>query len=534
MPFPPKSRPFSLRPGDRPSAHSKTYPWFRAGLLLIFLVSLALRFWGLSRFNELVFDEVYYANFAAGYLRGEQQFGGHPPLSNYLIAFGIAVAQRFGWGDPNLSNSLTGTLLTTFSYRWLNALTGSFVPLVMAAIAFQLTRRRSYALIAALFTAADGLLLVESRYALNNIYLVLFGLLGHWFLLRALHIQNQRSPGQRYGAAPFWVDLTLAGIGFGGAIAIKWNGAGFLLGAGVLWAIAYGLHRLPAKSAPPASPLSPSPPLSSPPACPTPLLALPRLHPFHIGYSLVLVPAVTYALSWLPYMQLDWSKSFWAWQAEVLSYHERVGGMDAHPYCSPWYSWPWMVRPVAYFYQTTQTAGNPPTEVIYDVHAMGNPFLWWFSSLAMLFTVGAIALWLWHALRAPRATPAAIPPTENFYPLNLLLQPGTGRSQFWIMLFFVVNWATNWLPWIKVSRCVFLYHYMGASLFALLSLAWIVDLGLRKGTRSSPFRQTEGAIASTVILVLVLLAFVFWMPFYLGLPLDPLGLQLRRWLPTWI
>ena len=55
----------------------------------IFLASLLLRFWGLSRFNSLVFDEVYYAKFASAFLKREIVFTGHPPLSTYIIAFGI-------------------------------------------------------------------------------------------------------------------------------------------------------------------------------------------------------------------------------------------------------------------------------------------------------------------------------------------------------------------------------------------------------------------------------------------------------------
>jgi len=36
------------------------------------LLSAGLRFWGLSRFNTLVFDEVYYAKFANNYLTHTQ------------------------------------------------------------------------------------------------------------------------------------------------------------------------------------------------------------------------------------------------------------------------------------------------------------------------------------------------------------------------------------------------------------------------------------------------------------------------------
>ena len=150
---------------------------FTAILLVIFVLSLALRFWGLERFNTFVFDEVYYADFAENYLSRTPFFNAHPPLSQYLIAIGIAIGEKLPFGT-GVVNDLTGTVLKTWSYRWLNALTGSFIPLVVAGLAYQLTKRDRLALIAGLLSALDGLFLVESRYALNNVYLVLFGLLG--------------------------------------------------------------------------------------------------------------------------------------------------------------------------------------------------------------------------------------------------------------------------------------------------------------------------------------------------------------------
>ncbi|MGB3636488.1 MAG: phospholipid carrier-dependent glycosyltransferase, partial [Rivularia sp. (in: cyanobacteria)] len=46
----------------------QSFSWFKIGMIAVFLLSLALRFWGLGRFNTLVFDEVYYAKFAQNYL----------------------------------------------------------------------------------------------------------------------------------------------------------------------------------------------------------------------------------------------------------------------------------------------------------------------------------------------------------------------------------------------------------------------------------------------------------------------------------
>jgi dolichyl-phosphate-mannose-protein mannosyltransferase len=155
----------------------------------IWLFCLVLRFWKITQFNTLVFDEVYYAQFARNYLTRTTFFNAHPPLSQYIIAIGIWLGSYLPSSPENM-NDLTGSLLSTFSYRWINAFIGSFLPLLIGAIAYQLSRKVSYTVIAAILAALDGLLLVESRYALNNIYLVLFGLLGHLFFLMGLRSYN--------------------------------------------------------------------------------------------------------------------------------------------------------------------------------------------------------------------------------------------------------------------------------------------------------------------------------------------------------
>ncbi|MFM7577356.1 MAG: phospholipid carrier-dependent glycosyltransferase, partial [Microcystaceae cyanobacterium] len=94
-------------------------------MALLFGVGLVLRFWQLSQFNVFVFDEVYYAKFANDYWLGKPFFPSHPPLIHYLIALGMALGSLLPT-DPDTVNTLTGSLRSTWSYRWLNALTGSF------------------------------------------------------------------------------------------------------------------------------------------------------------------------------------------------------------------------------------------------------------------------------------------------------------------------------------------------------------------------------------------------------------------------
>ncbi|NJL84952.1 MAG: phospholipid carrier-dependent glycosyltransferase [Leptolyngbyaceae cyanobacterium SM1_1_3] len=156
--------------------------WFWIGLVGLFIGSAVFRFWGLARFNVLVYDEFYFAKFANYYLTSTPFLDGHPPLGKYLIALGIWLSQfnPFGYSVRTTVPEF-GFDLPTVSYRWMNALVGSGIPVLVALLAYQLSHRYRYALIAGLLTALDGLLLVESRYALINIYLLTFGLLGQIF-----------------------------------------------------------------------------------------------------------------------------------------------------------------------------------------------------------------------------------------------------------------------------------------------------------------------------------------------------------------
>lgn len=493
-------------------------PWFGLGLVSLFLGSALLRFWGLERFNTLVFDEVYYANFARGFLQGVQEFGGHPPLSTYLIAGGIWLGEHVPWGSGSPENSMTGMMLSTVSYRWFNALTGSLIPLVVAAIALQLTHRRSYALIAGGFSALDGLFLVESRYALNNVYLVIFGLLGQWFFLMGLNAIAVREAETQEAELPWlkrWqvpLCLILSGVAFACSVAIKWNGLWFLLGAYGLWIAGWIVRRL--------NRWRPGILAVTQGRSPHPLEQLPQLTWRHMAFYLAWLPFTTYWLLWVPYMRLNPEHGFWYWQARILDYHNRVGGMDAHPYCSPWYSWFFMWRPVGYFYRTSHSWTDPvpvvgpplpqsAVRVVYDVHAIGNPFLWWFSTAAIALLTGFLVHRLWTGLRrSHRSAP--------------LFNPAT-----WTVLYLSVNWIISWLPWARVSRCTFLYHYMGASVFSLLAIALLVDRWLQS---DRPWQRITGI---TVIL-LIGLSFLFWLPLYLGLPLSNVAFRARLWFPSWI
>lgn len=486
-----------------------TKKWFWIGITGVFLLSVALRFWGLGRFNTFVFDEVYYARFGNNYLTHTPFFDGHPPLGKYIIAMGIWIGSHVPFWQQQV-NGFTGSLLSPWSYRWINALFGSFIPLIVAGIAYQLSYRRSFAILAGLFTAADGIFLVESRYALINQYIVIFGLLGQWFFLLALANKQRRT---------FW--LVISGIAFGASGACKWNGLWYLLGTYLIWIFAWvwrkirGTHSV--KDDIDTSTLNSLPPLS-------PLQNLTQLKISHIIFYLGIIPAIVYSIIWIPHLRIDTRFAFLEVHKQIFDFHERLGGNTpkVHPYCAAWYKWPLMTRPMAYFYGTTQSIKDslpvtgPPLpgdtgKVVYDVHAMGNPFLWWFGVAALILLLGMLVSQLLIPLiKQKRFLLSASPTIET-----------------WIGLYIVINYTINLLPWVGVTRCVFIYHYMTGVVYAFLAIAWVVDQCIHS------YRPVFRAIGVTITFV-ILGAFVFWLPIYLGLPLSLAEYKQRMWFSSWI
>ncbi len=487
------------------------------GLLLIFVLSLWLRFWQLNRLNTLIFDEIYFADHGFSYLKQLDLFDVHPPLGKYFLALGIWLhAHLFGGAEVFRAAREVGDL-DAIAYRWLNAFTGSLIPLLVGAIAYQWTHRDRLTLLAAGFTALDGLLLVESRLSLINIYLLFFGLLGLWCFGQAI-AQNM---------AFKW--LIAAGLFWGTSASVKWNGLGFWLGFFILYSLAWILEELqqwrPPKPKPDKHKYEDSdvasdsiiesknnnlndsskltyPLFSSDPKEKNPLRFLKKTSLLKLSFSLGFVPFIFYRLQWIPHLQLHPKFTFLEMQRQILGYHESIGSsVDDHPYCSAWHSWIWMRRPVAYYFERLQLNGET---VIIDIHAMGNPILWWLSTLAICALIGTwlSTLWDWW----------------NQDPIN--------GPQWCLHSVLISQYAANFLPWAAVSRCTYIYHYMAASLLAFITLAWWIDLGLRK-------RSWLKQLLSWTVIILIIAGFIYWLPIYIGLPLSPEAFHRRMWFRSW-
>ena len=136
--------------------------------ILLVLLSGVIRIVQLDHPDRIIFDETYYVNDARDYIKQgvEEGFAVHPPVGKWLIAGGIAVFgdDSFGW---RISGALAGTLTVLLTYL----------------IGMRLFRARGAAAFAALLVSVDGLLFVQSRTSMLDIFLAMFVALGAWLLL---------------------------------------------------------------------------------------------------------------------------------------------------------------------------------------------------------------------------------------------------------------------------------------------------------------------------------------------------------------
>ena len=102
----------------------------------------------------------------------------------------------------------------------------------------------------------------------------------------------------------------------------------------------------------------------------------------------------------------------------------------------------------------------------------------------------------------------------------------------WLLL---AGHALAWLPFAAVDRVAFLYHYIPALLFSLLAAGLVFDvLTQRAAAFALPRGFTGRDLAAALLLTLALASFLYFLPLYLGWPIEPGdGVHRMRRLDVW-
>lgn len=452
------------------------YPevWLLTGLAVI------TRLWQIGLPPAIVFDEVYFRMFAAGYVSGHYFFDIHPPFVK-LIFTGVASlahlsAEQIASGDPG------GILL-----RSIPALAGAALVPLLYVIIRQLGLGRRVATFGALLVLLDNALLVESRFVLMDSLLLLFGFgaLSCYLALR------RRKGNQRW----VWVVFMAALLGM--LVSTKWSGLAMAGLIAVTWFIEGVLRRADWRR------------MVGEFFVTIFIVASIYIGSFMLHFTLLNSSGAGDAFMSEKFQSTLVSNSRYnasarmsQWEkivelnSEMYTAQDTLTGVQ-HPYASHWYSWPLQIRPVYYWQGETQKTGTQG-----NIYLIGNPVVWWLCAVSV---ITGLLIWL--------------------------IRPQLLGHRRRLVAFLLAGYALNFVPFAFIDRPMFLYHYFFALIFSMLVtcvlLAQLFDWQRQKyGIKA--VKQTFWGLV-----IAVALGFLYFLPLSYGWLLSPADLQQRMWLPTW-
>ena len=424
-------------------------------------ISTAVRLVRLGQPPVIIFDETYYAKDACWYVSGSQSLCGiqgeqtaiHPPLGKWLLAAGVKL---FGYD--------------AVGWRIAAAFAGIATVVLFYLLARKLLRSTFAATVAGGLLVFDFLHFVQSRVAMLDVFVPMFGIAALLFTVydRDRLVEGRSSPGIRHRP---W--RLAAGAAAGAATASKWPGIFFLLLVVLLtvtWEVTARREAAPGRW----------------------LRTTLRQEGPSIAVGFILLPLVVYLASYTARLDgrvfaLPWSEGSWVhtWvdrQQYMFSTHLHLEA--THAYQSPAWSWILVKRPVSYFYE--QTASGDSKEVL----ALGNPLAWWASVPAVAFVA-----YRWVRRRDLRG------------PEGIIL----------------AGFLVTYLPWLaqQTNRsAIFLFYLLPTVPFMYLALAYVARLVSGNwGGRTVVAVFLAGTVAS----------FAYFYPVMTELPLSQRQWDARIW-----
>ncbi|KAL8791020.1 MAG: hypothetical protein Q9195_006094 [Heterodermia aff. obscurata] len=215
-----------------------TSEWdYKIALVVITILAVITRFWGIGHPNEVVFDEVHFGKFASYYLQRTYFFDVHPPFGKLLFALmGWFVGYDGHFLFDNIGDSYISNNVPYVAFRALPAILGSLtVPTV-----FLIMWESGYSLPAALVSA--GLVLFDNAHIGQTRLILLDATLVFAMSVSVLcyvrFYKMRRDPFSR----KWWKWLLLTGVALSCVISTKYVGSFtfFTIGSAVaidLWGL---------------------------------------------------------------------------------------------------------------------------------------------------------------------------------------------------------------------------------------------------------------------------------------------------------
>lgn len=312
--------------------------------IFIFSFAFVTRFFRLNIPSTHIFDEVYHA------FTAQEMFKGNPAAWEWWNTPPKGFA--YEWTHPPLAKEFMVLAISVFgdnafAWRFFSAIFGFGVIVLIYLISYKLFKSRILAIFAALAASMDGLLLVMSRIAMNDMYFLFF------ILLAFLLFLNSRK--------------LLMAFALGLSLSSKWTG---LFGIGII-----GILFLSQE-----------------------ILMFYKNKKYTIKFFknilvaplyFLIIPLIIYLAVYLPFFTGKHTppgnspssfniNTFVELQQQMYWYH--TGLKATHPYQSKPLQWVFDLRPVWIYVDYKDTT-------IANVYNLGNPLFMWFGLTSVIFLI---------------------------------------------------------------------------------------------------------------------------------------------------
>jgi dolichyl-phosphate-mannose-protein mannosyltransferase len=428
--------------------------------------------------NSSYFDEIYHPRTAFENIYGMEPYETtHPPLGKLIIALGMLI---FG--------------VNPFGWRIMGTLFGVAMIPAMYLFGKKIFHKRIYGFISAFLIMFECMHFAQTRIGTIDSYACLFVILTYYFMYD-FFINKSYETGFKKSLIP----LLLSGIFWGLGCASKWTAVYAGGGLAVLYFTSKILEYRSYGSLLKRSKLTNTSRQNKLKAWLVNNFGLTSLA---CVLFFVAIPIIIYVSSYIPIITLPGDhhnlKEVWNYQVNMYDYHSKLEA--DHDFASPAWSWPLIKKPLLEYRDMSLPANK--TSIMY---VMGNPAIFWFG-IVCVFAVLIISL----LKKDKRAVP------------------------------ILVAFAFQYLPWFRVSRCIFIYHFFTSVPFLILSIVYVLsflkedfpkivgrDFG-SKGAEITAYRVSTSFIY--VYLLIALAFFVLLYPAISGFVVPSSYLNWVRWL----
>ena len=409
------------------------------------------------------FDEIYFARTAESYLHLQLPYEWtHPPLGKLIQAGGIAI---FG--------------LTPFGWRIMGVIFATLMIAVMYLLGKKLLGTWIGGFTAAFLMTFEFMHFTMGRMGTADTYLVFFEVTSQLFFL--IYLKNVLDKGWKASSI---FPLFLTFVFFSLALSSKFAIALFGFAGDLAILIAIRLKEVKNLKGTVSDKI---------------YCLLDR--PYSWVVAFILVALGIYLATYIPDMLAG--RSFIGvlnLQQQMYEYHSTLTA--TRWYDSNWYSWPFMFNPinpnmhVPIWLEGSATFPNGNVSVI---DLLGNPAVWWVGFAAIvILTIVYVPKFLSKKFDFKKNLPA---------------------------VFILVFFFFQWLPYIFITREVYIYHFYSDVPFLCLGVAFLV---------SRYWTNKWVKIAAIAYFALTIGLFALFYPVISGVPTSTSTINSLTWFKSWI